>query len=55
VNQVAGIAEVLDLKGLREGMNKQDTYREVQKTDDQLANFLFFSANFIQKRKRLKH
>jgi hypothetical protein len=35
----ARIAEVLDLKGLREGMNRQDTCPEGQKADDQLANF----------------
>jgi hypothetical protein len=52
---VTGIVEVLDPKGLREGMNRQDTFQEGQKADDQLANFLFFSAGFIQKRKRLKH
>jgi hypothetical protein len=49
---LARIAEVFDPKGLREGMNRQDTYRESQKADDQLANFLFFSASFIQKQKR---
>jgi hypothetical protein len=38
---VAGIAEVLDLKGLRKGMNRQDINREDQKADDQLAIFLF--------------
>jgi hypothetical protein len=50
----ARITEVFDSKELREGMNRQDTYQEGQKADDQLANFLFFSASFIQKRKRLK-
>jgi hypothetical protein len=51
----ARIAEILDMKGLREGMNRQDTYQEDQRADDQLANFLVFSASFIQKKKRLKH
>jgi hypothetical protein len=45
----AGIAEVLDPKGLREGMNRQDTYREAQKADDQLANFLFFLSKLYTK------
>jgi hypothetical protein len=47
----AGITEVLDPKGLREGMSRQDTYQEGQKADDQLENSLFFSASFIQKKR----
>jgi hypothetical protein len=39
----AGITEVLDLKGLRKGMNIQDTNQEDQKADDQLANFFIFA------------
>jgi hypothetical protein len=38
---VAGIAEVLDLKGLRKGMNRQDINREDQKADDQVVFFYF--------------
>jgi hypothetical protein len=38
---IAVIAEVLDPKGLRKRMNRQDTNREDQKADDQLANFNF--------------
>jgi hypothetical protein len=38
----------------QEGMNRQDTYQEGQKADDQLAKFYFFIF-LIQKRKRLKH
>jgi hypothetical protein len=45
------IAEVLDLKELREGMNRQDTYQEGQKADDQLANF-YFSQQALYKRGR---
>jgi hypothetical protein len=39
----ARITEVLNPKGLRAGMNKtrQDTYREGQQADDQLAKFYF--------------
>jgi hypothetical protein len=48
------IAEVLDPKGLREGMNRQDTYQEGQKADDQLATF-YFSQPALYKRKRLQH
>jgi hypothetical protein len=40
-NQAADIAEILDLKGLRKGMNSQDTNQEDQKADDQMANFYF--------------
>jgi hypothetical protein len=47
----AGIAEVLDQKGLREGMNRQDTYQEGQKADDQLAKF-YFSQQALYKRGR---
>jgi hypothetical protein len=61
----AGITEVLDPKGLRAGMNKtghmkglthlgsesQNTYREDQKTDDQLAKF-YFSQQALYKRGR---
>jgi hypothetical protein len=38
------MAEVLNPKGLRAGMNKtrQDTYQEGQQADDQLAQFYFF-------------
>jgi hypothetical protein len=36
------ISEVLDPKGLREEMNRQYTYQESQKADDQLAKFCFF-------------
>jgi hypothetical protein len=46
-----GIAEVLDPKGLREGMNRQDTYWEGQKADDQLAKF-YFSQQALYKRVR---
>jgi hypothetical protein len=42
------IAEVLDPKGLRKGMNRQDTNREDQKADDQLANFLFLHQAYKQ-------
>jgi hypothetical protein len=38
---IAGIAEVLDPKGLRKGMNRPDTNQEDQKADDQLANYYF--------------
>jgi hypothetical protein len=41
IGSLAVIAEVLDPKGLRKGMNRQDTNREDQKIDDQLANFLY--------------
>jgi hypothetical protein len=50
----AGITEVLDQKGLREGMDKTHTER-AKKADDQLAIFFFSSASFIRKRKRLTH
>jgi hypothetical protein len=48
---LTGIAEVLDPKVLREGMNRQDTYREGQKADDQLAKF-YFSQQALYKRGR---
>jgi hypothetical protein len=64
----ARIAEVLDLKGLRAGMNRQDTQRvsltqegndktHIERARRLMTNckILFFSASFIQKRKRLKH
>jgi hypothetical protein len=35
----ARITEILDPKGLRKGMNRQDTNGEDQKADDQLAIF----------------
>jgi hypothetical protein len=35
------ITEVLDLKGLRKGMNRQDINQEDQKADDQLQIFYF--------------
>jgi hypothetical protein len=44
----ARITEVLDPKGLRKGMNRQDTNREDQKADDQLANFLFLHQAYKQ-------
>jgi hypothetical protein len=49
----AGIAEVLNLKGLRAGMNKirQDTYPEGQQADDQLTKF-YFSQQALYKRGR---
>jgi hypothetical protein len=47
----AGITEVLDLKGLREGMNRQDTYQEGQKSDDQLAKFYF--SQFYTKEEKI--
>jgi hypothetical protein len=47
----AGITEVLDPKGLREGMNRQDTYQEDKKSDDQLAKF-YFSQKVLYKRGR---
>jgi hypothetical protein len=47
----AGITEVLDLKGLREGMNRQDTYLKGQKADDQLANFFYFCIMLISSTK----
>jgi hypothetical protein len=63
----AGIAEVLDLKGLREGMNRWDTQKDslrkgmtehISRQPEgwwPTGKILFFSASFIQKRKRLKH
>jgi hypothetical protein len=51
---VARITEVLNLKGLRARMNRKDKARHTPRrpaTD----KILFFSASFIQKRKRLKH
>jgi hypothetical protein len=47
----AGITEVLDPKGLREGINRQNTYWEGQKADDQLAKF-YFSQQALYKRKK---
>jgi hypothetical protein len=47
----ARIVGVLDPKGLREGMNRQDAYQEGQKTADQLANFNF-SQQALYKRER---
>jgi hypothetical protein len=47
----AGITEVLDQKGLREVMNRQDTYQEGQKADDQLPKF-YFSQQALYKRGR---
>jgi hypothetical protein len=61
----AGIAEVLDPKGLKKGMNKtghtkglshsgrawQNAYREGQQADDQLARF-YFSQQALYKRGR---
>jgi hypothetical protein len=41
-------SHVLDLKGLRKGMNRQDTNQEDQKADDQLANFLFLHQAYKQ-------
>jgi hypothetical protein len=48
IGSLAVIAEVLDPKGLRKGMNRQDTNREDQKADDQLANFLFLHQAYKQ-------
>jgi hypothetical protein len=48
---LSGITEILDPKGLREGMNKQDTYREGQKADDQLEKF-YFSQQALYRRGR---
>jgi hypothetical protein len=47
----AGIAEVLNPKGLRAGMNKtrQDIYQEGQQADGQLAKF-YFSQTALCKR-----
>jgi hypothetical protein len=47
------MAEVLNPKGLRAGMNKtrQDTYQEGQQADDQLAKF-YFSQPALYKRGR---
>jgi hypothetical protein len=47
----ARIAEVFDPKGLREEMNRQDTFLEGQKADDQLAKF-YFSQQALHKRGR---
>jgi hypothetical protein len=47
-NQVAGIAEILNLKWLRKGMNRQDTNQEDQKADDQMAKFLFLHQAYKQ-------
>jgi hypothetical protein len=44
----ARIPEVLDPKVLREGMNRQGTYQEGQKADDQPANFLFLHQAYKQ-------
>jgi hypothetical protein len=46
---LAGITEILDPKGLREGMNRQDIYREGQKADDQLAIFFIFLSKIYTK------
>jgi hypothetical protein len=53
VSLCAGIAQVLNLKGLRAGKKKtrQDTYREGQQADDQLAKF-YFSQPALHKRGR---
>jgi hypothetical protein len=50
---LAGMVEVLNPKGLRVGVNntKQDTYREGQQADDQLAKF-YFSQQTLHKRGR---
>jgi hypothetical protein len=47
------MVEVLNPKGLRVGVNntKQDTYREGQQADDQLAKF-YFSQQTLHKRGR---
>jgi hypothetical protein len=39
----AGIAEVLDPKGLRKGMNSQDTNQEDQNANDQTGKFFIFA------------
>jgi hypothetical protein len=41
---IARIAEVLDPKELREGMNRQDTYQEGQQADDQTGKFFIFAS-----------
>jgi hypothetical protein len=42
------ITEVLDPKGLREGMNRQDTYQEGQKADTHWQNFIFLSKFYTK-------
>jgi hypothetical protein len=51
----AGIAEVLNLKGVRAEMNKtrQDTYREGQQADNQLAEFYFSQPALCKKGRNL--
>jgi hypothetical protein len=40
---LAGIAEVLDPKGLRKGMNRRNINGEDQKADDQTGKFFIFA------------
>jgi hypothetical protein len=48
-HKLAGITKVLDPKGFREGMNRQNTYAEGQQADDQLASFFIFLSKLYTK------